>query len=57
MTVDGQRINVKQAILYPTRLVLDIEYDRNNTKKIFGIRDLHLVDEQGRAWRTDSSSI
>ncbi|WP_017689923.1 DUF4179 domain-containing protein [Paenibacillus sp. PAMC 26794] len=57
MTVDGQRIHVKQAVLYPTRLVLDIEYDRNNTKKIFGIRDLHLVDEQGRAWRTDSSSI
>ncbi|WP_339189006.1 DUF4179 domain-containing protein [Paenibacillus sp. FSL R5-0490] len=57
MTVDGQRIHVKQAILYPTRLVLDIEYDRNNTKTIFNIRDLHLVDEQGRAWRTDSSSI
>ncbi|WP_339850201.1 DUF4179 domain-containing protein [Paenibacillus sp. FSL W7-1088] len=57
MTVDGQRIQVKQAVLYPTRLVLDIEYDRNNTKKIFGIRDLQLVDEQGRAWRTDSSSI
>ncbi|CAM3262803.1 DUF4179 domain-containing protein [Paenibacillus taichungensis] len=57
MTVDGQRIHVEQAILYPTRLVLDIEYDRYNTKKIFGIRDLQLVDEQGRAWRTDSSSI
>ncbi|MCF7755910.1 DUF4179 domain-containing protein [Paenibacillus xylanexedens] len=57
MTVDGQRIHVKQAILYPTRLVLDIEYDRNNTKTIFNIRDLHLVDEKGRAWRTDSSSI
>jgi len=57
ITVDGQRIQVKQAVLYPTRLVLDIEYDRNNTKKIFGIRDLQLVDEQGRAWRTDSSSI
>ena len=37
MTVDEQRIHVKQAVLYPTRLVLDIEYDRNNTKKIFGI--------------------
>ncbi|MEC0128685.1 DUF4179 domain-containing protein [Paenibacillus pabuli] len=57
MTVDGQRIQVNQATLFPTRLVLDIEYDRNNTKKIFGIRDLQLVDEQGRAWRTDSSSI
>ncbi|MFX3647944.1 MAG: DUF4179 domain-containing protein [Paenibacillus sp.] len=57
MTVDGQRIHVKQAVLYPTRLVLDIKYDPNNTKKIFGIRDLHLVDEQGLAWRTDSSSI
>ncbi|MDM5279207.1 DUF4179 domain-containing protein [Paenibacillus silvae] len=57
ITLDGQRITIEQAILYPTRLVLDIKYDTDNTKKIFGISDLHLVDEQGRAWRTDGSSI
>ncbi|MFC9707200.1 DUF4179 domain-containing protein [Paenibacillus sp. NPDC056933] len=57
VTLDGQRFDVKQATLYPTRLVLDIEYYSGNTKKIFGINDLQLVDEQGRAWRTDSASI
>ncbi|MGO4533058.1 DUF5643 domain-containing protein [Paenibacillus sp. 2TAF8] len=57
ITLDGQRFTVEQATLYPTRLVLDIKHDANNTKKIFGINDLQLVDEQGRAWRTDGASI
>ncbi|WP_186327728.1 DUF4179 domain-containing protein [Paenibacillus xylanexedens] len=56
LTVDGQRIDVKQATLYPTRLVLDVTFDPNNTKKIFGFSDLQLVDEQGRAWRTDTTT-
>ncbi|NMI03227.1 DUF4179 domain-containing protein [Paenibacillus sp. SZ31] len=55
LTVDGQRIEVKEATLYPTRLVLDVNFDSNNTKKVFGLSDLQLVDEQGRAWRTDTS--
>lgn len=55
LVVDGQRIQVKQAIMYPTRLVLDVQLDPNNSKKIFGLSDLQLVDEQGRAWRTDTS--
>lgn len=56
LTVDGQRIEVKQATLYPTRLVLDVAFDPKNTKKVFGLSDLQLVDEQGRAWRTDTST-
>ncbi|NUU78757.1 DUF4179 domain-containing protein [Paenibacillus xylanilyticus] len=55
LTVDGQRIEVKQATLYPTRLVLDVTFDPKNTKKVFGLSDLQLVDEQGRAWRTDTT--
>ncbi|PYE45559.1 DUF4179 domain-containing protein [Paenibacillus barcinonensis] len=55
LVVDGQRIEVKQATMYPTRLVLDVQLDPSNTKKIFGLSDLQLVDEQGRAWRTDTS--
>lgn len=56
LTVDGQLIDVKQATLYPTRLVLDVKLDPKNTKKIFGLDDLQLVDEQGRAWRTDTTT-
>ncbi|MGQ8871087.1 DUF4179 domain-containing protein [Paenibacillus sp. TSA_86.1] len=55
LVIDGQRIQVKQATIYPTRLVLDVQMDPSNTKKIFGLSDLQLVDEQGRAWRTDTS--
>lgn len=56
LTVDGQRIEVKQATLYPTRLVLEVEFDPKNTKEVFGLSDLQLVDEQGRAWRTNTST-
>lgn len=56
LMVDGQRIDVKQATLYPTRFVLDVKFDPKNTKKIFGLDDLQLVDEQGRAWRTNTTT-
>ncbi|WP_427050883.1 DUF4179 domain-containing protein [Paenibacillus sp. TC-CSREp1] len=55
LVIDGQRIQVKQATMYPTRVVLDVQLDSSNTKKIFGLSNLQLVDEQGRAWRTDTS--
>nr|WP_145403328.1 DUF4179 domain-containing protein [Paenibacillus xylanexedens] len=55
LVINGQRIQVKQATMYPTRVVLDVQLDSSNTKKIFGLSDLQLVDEQGRAWRTDTS--
>jgi hypothetical protein len=55
LTLDGQKILIKQATMYPTRLVLDVQFDANNTKKIFGLNDLQLIDEQGRAWKTDTS--
>lgn len=55
LTIDNQKILIKQATMYPTRLVLDVQFNANNTKKIFGLSDLQLVDEQGRAWKTDTS--
>lgn len=55
LTLDGQKILIKQATMYPTRLVLDVQFDANNTKKIFGLNDLQLIDEQGRAWKTNTS--
>lgn len=55
LIVDGQKILIKQVTMYPTRLVLDVQFDANNTKKIFGMSDLQLIDEQGLAWKTDTS--
>ncbi|WP_339276752.1 DUF4179 domain-containing protein [Paenibacillus sp. FSL W8-0426] len=52
-TIDGQRIEFGEAVLYPTRLKLDVKFDPDNSKEIFGLRNLQLVDEQGRAWRTN----
>lgn len=42
---DDQKVYFKQLTLYPTRVVLDVEYDENNTKKIFGFENLRIIDE------------
>lgn len=56
LTLDGQNIHIKQATIYPTHLVLDVQFDPHNTKQIFGLSELQLVDEQGNIWRTNSST-
>ncbi|MBP1903839.1 hypothetical protein J2Z32_000451 [Paenibacillus turicensis] len=56
LTLDGQNIHIKQATIYPTHLVLDVQFDPRNTKEIFGLSELQLIDEQGHIWRTNSPS-
>lgn len=56
LTLDGQNIHINQATIYPTHLVLDVQFDPRNTKNIFGLSELQLIDEQGHIWRTNSQS-
>ncbi len=52
----NQKVYFKQITLYPTRVALDVEYDENNTKKIFGLENLRLVDENTE-WETVSNGV
>jgi len=45
--VEGQIITFKNLTITPTRMALEIEYDKNNTKKILGFDDIEIVDENG----------
>ncbi|SHI94206.1 protein of unknown function [Clostridium amylolyticum] len=45
--IEGQRIIFKALTITPTRMALEIEYDKNNTKKILGFDDIEIVDENG----------
>ncbi|GAA0346551.1 hypothetical protein GCM10008967_41200 [Bacillus carboniphilus] len=48
--VEGQKLTVNQVVIYPTQTLVQISIDENNTKHIFGIEDLRLVDENGEVW-------
>lgn len=55
--IEGQKILFKQATITPTRISVDIEYDKNNTKKIFRYDDLKLVNEKGEIWGTITNGV
>lgn len=50
--VEGQRILFKNVTISPTRVSINVEYDKNNSKKIFRFEDLNLIDEKGETWST-----
>lgn len=50
--IQGQKILFKTAKVTPTRIAVDIEYDRNNTKKILRFDDICIVNEKGEKWAT-----
>lgn len=52
ITIEGQIINFKKITITPTRMALEVEYDENNSKKIFGFDDIVIVDEKGEEWGT-----
>jgi hypothetical protein len=55
--VEGQKIQFKQVTITPTRITVDIKYDKNNTKKIFHYDDIKLIDEKGEAWGTITNGM
>ncbi|MCC2686492.1 MAG: hypothetical protein K0R75_3391, partial [Paenibacillaceae bacterium] len=51
-TVDlaGQKVTFLQASLLPTAIRVEFSIDPNNSKQIFSIEDLRLVDDTGTVW-------
>lgn len=48
--VEGQKITFKKITVYPLRIAVDIEYDKNNAKKILHYDDLAILNEKGEKW-------
>lgn len=57
LEVDGQKITFKKVTIYPTRIALDVEFDPNNSKKIFGFRGLTIENEKGEKLSTFGASL
>jgi len=52
VTIEGQRIKIKELIVDPIRVVVKLETDPNNRKKLLlnAFDELTLEDELGRTW-------
>ncbi|RKN64581.1 DUF4179 domain-containing protein [Paenibacillus ginsengarvi] len=51
VTLEGQKVTFLRATMLPTVTKLELVIDPHNTKQIFAIEDLRLMDETGNEWK------
>ncbi|WP_438312395.1 DUF4179 domain-containing protein [Sporosarcina sp. FA9] len=54
VSIERQKITIQKIEISPLKVAIHIRTDPNNTKMIFGIEDLRLVDENGEKWTSVS---
>lgn len=55
--IDGQQIQVKEIKVYPLRVAVTLEFDKQNEMKILGFEDMRIEDENGEIWGSIQSGI
>ena len=50
--IEGQKITFKGVKITPTRIAVEVEYHKDNSKKILGYDDIIIVNEKGENWGT-----
>lgn len=57
VTIEGQKITVLDATVYPLRVAIYVKMDPANTKKLLDFEDLRLIDENGETWNKITNGI
>ncbi|GIN64169.1 hypothetical protein J27TS8_41620 [Robertmurraya siralis] len=57
VTIEGQKIHLVEATVYPLRVGVHVKLDPNNTKKLLEFEDLRLVDGNGETWSKIKNGI
>ncbi|MEK3978844.1 DUF4179 domain-containing protein [Psychrobacillus sp. FSL K6-2836] len=55
--IDGQQIEVKEIEVYPLRVSITLEFNKQNEMKILQFEDMRLEDENGEVWSSIQSGI
>ncbi|QTD40128.1 DUF4179 domain-containing protein [Sporosarcina sp. Te-1] len=55
--VEGQKIHVRSVTIGSIKTAIEIEYDADNSMRIFGIEDLRLEDEKGEIWTSIQNGV
>ena len=57
VSIEGQKITIKQIEVSPIKVGVHIRVDPSNTKEIFGFEDLRLVDDKGAIWSSITNGL
>lgn len=57
IVVEGQRITINKATVYPTRIAVDISFAEDNTMKIFNFEDSKIVNAKGEILSTIMNDV
>lgn len=55
--VEGQSMKIIDIVIGPVRTAIQVQFDPNNTKEIYGFEDLQIVDETGEVWSSIENGI
>ena len=55
--VDNQNITITKVDTYPLSMVISIKYDKENTKQVFGLENIRVVDEKGEEWGNGKGGV
>lgn len=55
--VQGQKIHIRSISIGSIKTAIEVEYDAENTMKIFGFEDLRLEDEKGEVWTSIQNGV
>lgn len=57
VTIENQNILFKKVTIIPTQIAVEIEYDKNNTKKILHFDDIKIEDEKGETYGSITNGV
>ncbi|MHC8515964.1 DUF4179 domain-containing protein [Sporosarcina sp. ITBMC105] len=55
--VEGQKIHIRSVTIGSLKTAVEVEFDEENTKKIFGFEDLTLIDDTGEVWSSINNGV
>jgi hypothetical protein len=55
--IEGQKVVIKKMKVSPTRIGVEFHFPEENSKRVFDIEDLRLVDEKGEIWSRISNGL
>lgn len=55
--IEGQSMEIIDVVIGPVRTAIQVKFDPNNTKEIYGFEDLQVVDGKGNRWSSIENGV
>lgn len=57
IVVEGQSMTIVDIVIGPVRTAIQVQFNPDNTKEIYGFEDLQIVDEKGEVWSSIENGV